>query len=73
MSKERFIGLKREQTMLERKSDRVADFLEVVNRNIKEYDQTCFSCPNTGDTTDMVPCEIANTEYPRRRSEMRDK
>ena len=73
MSKERFIGLKREQTILERKSARVADFLEIVNRNLKEYDQTCFSCPNTGDTTLMTMCEIANTEYPRRCAEMQEK
>jgi hypothetical protein len=73
MTKKRYIGLKREQIMLERKSARVADFLEIVNRNLSQYDQTCFSCPNTGDTTDLVLCEIANTEYPRRCAEMRGK
>ena len=73
MSKQRYAGLKREQEMLERKIDRVADFLEIVNRNLQEYDQTCFSCPNTSDITDMVLCEIANTEYPRRCAEMSDK
>ena len=73
MSKQRYAGLKREQEILERKSDRVADFLEIVNRNLKEYDQTCFRCPNTGDTTDMVICEIANVNYPTRCAEMLDK
>ena len=44
---------------LKQERETASNALELMN------DRKCWSCPHTGETTDLVPCEIGNKNYPR--------
>lgn len=62
--------LMEELQMLYRKRTRIAEDIHRLERQAK---QTCWGCPHTGSTTDLVTCEIGNVNYPYRCEKYLDK
>ena len=66
MSKEKAIKLTNQLARINRAIDRLQQEREIVSNALELInDRKCWSCPHTGQTTDLTPCEIGNKNYPR--------
>ena len=66
MSKKHAININNRLEFLRRQLKRIDSEAVDLEKQLDEYQDTCWSCEHTGETTDLVLCEIKNVNYPNR-------
>ena len=63
-SKERMLYLQEQLLFQQRRIEGAEKMIKSIEKEMSWESDKCWGCENTGDTTDLVDCEIRNVNYP---------